>query len=32
MGRLSTVVLLIKVACFEKKENNIFNKKAADLN
>ncbi len=24
-GRLSTVDLLIKVACFVKKENNIFN-------
>jgi hypothetical protein len=24
-GRLSTVGLLIKVACFVKKENNIFN-------
>jgi hypothetical protein len=24
-GRLSTVDLLIKVACFVKRENNIFN-------
>jgi hypothetical protein len=31
-GRLSTVDLLIKVACFVKKENNIFNIKRADLN
>jgi hypothetical protein len=26
-GRLNTVDLLIKVACFVKKENDIFNKK-----
>jgi hypothetical protein len=31
-GRLSTVGLLIKVACFVKKENNISIEKAADLN
>jgi hypothetical protein len=31
-GRLSTVDLLIKVACFVTKVNNIFNIKAADLN
>ncbi len=28
-GRLSTADLLIKVACFEKKENNIFNIKTS---
>jgi hypothetical protein len=27
VGRFSTVDLLIQVACFVKKENNIFNKK-----
>jgi hypothetical protein len=27
MGRLSTVDLLIKVACFVKKKNDIFNRK-----
>jgi hypothetical protein len=31
-GRLSTVYLLFKVACFVTKVNNIFNIKAADLN
>ncbi len=31
-GRLSTVDLLIKVACFVKNVNNIFNIKEADLN
>ncbi len=31
-GRLSTMDLLIKVACFVTKVNNIFNIKAADLN
>ncbi len=31
-GRLSIVDLLIKVACFVKKENNIFNIKTAHLN
>ncbi len=30
--RLSTVDLLIKVACFLKEVNNIFNKKVADPN
>jgi len=29
---LSTIDLLIKLACFVKKENNIFNIKGADLN
>jgi hypothetical protein len=31
-GRLSTVDLLIKVACFVKNVNNVFNIKGADLN
>ncbi len=31
-GRLSTVDLLIKAACFVKKVNNIFKEKGADLN
>ncbi len=31
-GGLSTVDLLIKVACFVKKVNNIFKEKLADLN
>ena len=31
-GRLSTVGLLIEVACFVKEVNNMINKKAADLN
>jgi hypothetical protein len=31
-GRLSTVDLLIKVACFVKEVNNIFDIKRADLN
>jgi len=31
-GRLSTVDLLIKVACFVQNVNNIFNVKGADLN
>ncbi len=31
-GRLSTIDLLIKVGCFVKKVNDIFNKKGADLN
>ncbi len=30
-GRLSTIDPVIRVACFVKKENNILNKKAADL-
>ncbi len=29
--KLSTIDLLIKVTCFVKEVNNIFNKKAADL-
>ncbi len=31
-GRLSTTDLLIKVACFVKKVNDIFNVKRADPN
>ncbi len=31
-GKLSTIDLLIKVDCFVKKENIIFNIKQADLN
>ena len=31
-GRLSTIDLLNKVACFETKVNNIFNINAVDLN
>jgi len=30
-GRLNTVDLLIKVACFVQRVNNIFNIKRADL-
>jgi hypothetical protein len=31
-GEGSVLNLLIRIACFETKANNIFNKKVADLN